>query len=172
MSIGLLYLSRSHIISQTPTGVAVDSICGPVKHTPPQDVPSSLTDHTPSLLQKTTTTSHTSSPSTTHTHPSHTSHQITSVPSSLHTKAHPPTRSTAHTYVNASSTATHVHLASARKRKAVETPESKEMAKKRLELQKKTGELLQKQIDQQKVRGECLYMYIHVVHTECNCDFF
>ena len=43
-----------------------------------------------------------------------------------------------------------------RKRKVPDTAESKEMAKKRQELQRKTGELLHKQIDQQKVRGSLL----------------
>ena len=43
-----------------------------------------------------------------------------------------------------------------RKRKVPDIAESKEMAKKRQELQRKTGELLHKQIDQQKVRGSLL----------------
>ena len=118
-------------MQQTLTGMAVSSICGPPQ-TLPQD---SLGDHTHLLTPPTTT-----APSIPHHTP--TSHQTTPSQSSK--------VSSPHTYVGPSP-ATHPTSAIQRKRKTTETTESKEMMRKRLELQKKTGELLQKQIDQQKV---------------------
>ena len=137
---------------QNPTAVAVSSICGPPKHTSSQEL---TKDHTSSLThlkqESIGGASHSSSPSIPHT-----PHQTTYPPSSPLTKAPTPSRSSTHAYINPSATPP-AHPVNPRKRRVSESAESKEMAKKRLELQKKTGELLQAQINQQKVGRGCGY---------------
>ena len=158
-------MSTNIHLLQMSGGVAVHSI--------PQ--PTAREDHTPSLT-------HMSSTKTSPTSSVPRSHTQSYTPFSTHYTLPQNKATSAHTYVS-SNTKTPVssHLvsphqmaggANQRKRNVPETSESKEMAKKRQELQRRTGELLQKQLDQQKVRENLMKKWSEGGNaTFCSVDF-
>ena len=152
---------------QISGGVGVRSI-------PQPTAPQAPEDHTPSFT-------HLSSTKTAPTPSVPRSHTQSHTPFSAHYTLPQNKATSAHMYVSSTTkTPASSHLVaphqmagggSQRKRNIPETPESKEMAKKRQELQRRTGELLQKQLGQQKVRESLMKWSEGENATFCSVDF-